>query len=191
MGAKTLKPWAAELQDEARDFVEFAQLSQRLESFDFYFTGSYALDLMAWPDVDVNVRFAGHHQSIFALGSEILKELSPSWFELRHAANEKDSPGIYFLGFEIRHHSILWNVDIWFLDDDRFMANQDWLRTTYEAMTPKRRDSIVAIKQSLLARGVYPTERSSMDVYTAVLDGGVHDVEEFNAWVEHSRAGIQ
>ena len=173
---------ATELHDEARNFVEYAQLGQRLESFDFYFTGSYALDAMAWPDVDINVRFAGHHEDIFALGSEILKALSPSWFELRHTANEPDSPGIYFLGFETRRHSILWNVDIWFLDDDRFAANRDWLQATSSAMTSKRRDSIVAIKQSLLTRGVYPTQRSSMEVYAAVLNGDVRDVEEFDAW---------
>ena len=173
---------ATELHDEAKDFVEFTQLNQRLESFEFYFTGSYALDAMAWPDVDINVRFAGHHEDVFALGSEILREVSPSWFELRQAANEKDSPGIYFLGFETRRQSILWNVDIWFLDDDRFVANQDWLRATCSAMTSELRDSIVAIKHSLLTRGVYPAERASMDVYAAVLGAGVRDVEEFDAW---------
>ena len=49
-------------------------------------------------------------------------------------------------------------------------------------MTPELRDGIVSIKHSLIAKGVYPAEVSSMDVYTAVLSGGIRDAESFEIW---------
>lgn len=43
-----------------------------------------------------------------------------------------------------------------------------------------QKDSIVRIKQELLARGLYSFEQyRSMDVYKAVLEAGVTDVEGF------------
>jgi hypothetical protein len=172
------------LQERASEFVESAQLEYRLAAFTYYFTGSFRLKTMAWPDIDLNVLYAPSRRAdILGLGAECLLQLAPSWFELRCTEKERDSPGHFFLGFEVHWRRMLWNVDMWFLSEAEYEANKRWLRNRSRQMDSARRQSIVALKRFLMERKAYPNGVPSIDVYKAVLDQGVAP-SSFGSWYE-------
>ena len=74
------------LRQEATAFLQ-SMILDRLSSFTYYITGSYALDVMAWPDIDINVLYDDRLEAdIYMLGSNLLESLNPSWLELRNAS---------------------------------------------------------------------------------------------------------
>ena len=129
----------ASLHEQAFEFLEFAQLQHRLSSFTYYFTGSFELQVMAWPDIDVNVLYAPSRRSdILSLGADCLRQLAPSWFELRCTEKERDSPGYFFLGFEVHWRNTLWNVDRWFLSKAEYVAGERWLSPHFSVCRGRR-----------------------------------------------------
>ncbi|MBN1424042.1 hypothetical protein JXA88_05745 [Candidatus Fermentibacteria bacterium] len=174
----------ATLEQRASEFLEFAQLRHRLSGFPYYATGSFRLQTMAWPDIDLNVLYAPLRRAeVLALGAECLRQLSPSWFELRCTEKEPDSPGHFFLGFEVHWKRMLWNVDIWFLSEAEYEAGRRWLRRTDRQIDPSRRQLIVDLKRFLMRRKVYPNGIPSIDVYRAILEQDV-DRSSFGTWFQ-------
>lgn len=172
------------LEQRAAGFVEHARLTQRLSGFAHYFTGSFRLQTMAWPDIDLYVLYVPSQRAdILALGADCLRELAPSWFELRCTEKEPKSPGHFFLGFEVFWKRALWNVDIWFLSEKEFEAGKRWLRRSEGKIDPARRQLIVDLKRFLMARNAYPYPKgfSSVDVNKAILEQGV-DRASFKDW---------
>jgi hypothetical protein len=101
------------LHEQASAHLELIQLGCRLAGFEHYLTGSYVLQAMAWPDIDVNVLYRpAERPAIYALGADCLRELSPKWFEFRCTEGELGSPGHFFLGFEVEWQGAVWNADL-------------------------------------------------------------------------------
>lgn len=182
------KDTCASLPSLASAFLASARLEARLSGFTHFVTGSYALGTMAWPDIDVNVLYEpAKREDIYALGAEYLAQLAPSWFELRCTEEEADSPGHFFLGFEVAWNGALWNVDIWFLSEPEYEAGARWLRETDAKLTPENRQTVIDLKCFLIARGAYPNGIPSIDVYNAVLDRHLQPAG-FEQWF-HERRG--
>lgn len=134
------------LREEATIFLQ-ERLLDHLSPFTYYITGSYALDVMAWPDIDLNVLYVDRLVSnIYSLGSNLLASLNPSWLELRNASAEPDTPGHFFLGFETTIGKNLWNVDIWFQSQRVYAENHSWLLTTKKEINKSQKSAIVHIK---------------------------------------------
>ena len=170
------------LQEQASKFLKYAQIERWLTDFSYYFTGSFELRTMAWPDIDVNVLYTpSRRPGIFAFGADCLRYLAPSWFELRCTENQYDSPGHFFLGFEVRWGNTLWNVDIWFLSKVEYEAGIRWLHRTFQQMDSVKRETIINLKRFLMERKVYPNGIPSIDLYKAVLEKHV-DPSTFESW---------
>ena len=74
----------------------------------------------------------------------------------------------------------LWNVDLWFFDKETIDNAEKYCDTIAENTSQKQKEIIVNIKEELISRGLYSFEQyNSMDVYKAVLENNVKNVEEF------------
>ncbi len=172
------------LRKEASHVLENTQLLKELEDFTYCIIGSYALDVMCWPDIDINILYRHEHlNKMYQLGAYALSSLHPIWCELRKTTDESQSPGHYFLGFESVISGTLWNFDLWFLTQREFLESQQWLEETHTRLTTPLRETIIQIKQDVINVGMYHHEEArSIDVYEAVLDHNIATIDDFKSW---------
>ena len=76
-----------------------------------------------------------------------------------------------------------WTLDLWFVDEPDRQPDLEHLRTLAPRLDDRSRALILGIKTELAARPDPPTGRiPSYQVYRAVLDHGIGDIAEFDAW---------
>ncbi len=148
-------------------------------------TGSYALQLMAWRDLDLYLEATGLGLAeFFALGGEIASALCPVRMSFRNERVAR-TPGLpegtywgVYLGDERQG---AWKIDLWAVEPEecrRLLRGQEELA---RRLTPEARRTILGIKAQVWAHPEYRRSFGSQDVYRAVLDHGVSDTEGF--WV--------
>ena len=139
--------------------------------------GSYRMNMMAWNDLDIDIEM--DLDKLYQLTGSILKIFHPSWYE---AKEERTSEGktVWFHGFETVVNGELWNVDLWFFDRETIQSAEQYCDDIARTASTAQKEQIVTIKQELIKRGLYSFEQfHSMDVYRAVLDGNVQNIDEF------------
>jgi hypothetical protein len=159
-------------------------------------TGSYALQLMVWRDLDIYLVSPGITVgAFFRLGHQVASLLEAPRM---HYRNERISAtpglprdGLYwgiYLGDE---RAGAWKIDLWALDEeehDRLHAHQDAIEERLDVETRYR---ILRIKSAAWTQPGYRQCYSSQDIYQAVLDHGVADENAFNAYLrEHKGYGL-
>ncbi|MDP9313258.1 MAG: nitrous oxide reductase accessory protein NosL [Chloroflexota bacterium] len=145
--------------------------------------GSYALDLMVWRDLDLQlVTDDLNLAQCFTLGGALASLLMPVRMHFRneHIARTPGLPQGYYWGLylgETAHGG--WKIDVWATDRDQYAAlcsAQDALRGT---LTPEMRRAILEIKAVVWNHPGYRQTFTSQDVYHAVVQHGVTTVDEF------------
>ena len=146
-----------------------------------YIVGSYAIDLMAWNDLDIYVSNESMStEKLYELTSFILNAFHPVWYE----ANKDviDGKTVWFHGFETEILGELCNVDIWFFDSDIITKASDFSKNIKQKLLvdPELKGVVINIKQSLIANEQYGFDKfSSIDVYTAVFEDNVRSYKGF------------
>ena len=142
--------------------------------------GSYKMDMMAWNDLDIDIENdAMSLDRLYQLSEYIIKTFKPSWYE---AKEEKTADGktVWFHGFETNIAGELWNVDLWFLDNEAIEAAEKYCDDIAEKTSDIQKKQIIKIKQELIERKLYSFDKfTSVDVYSAVIDNGVTSTAEF------------
>ena len=126
-------------------------------------------------------------------GFELMSEVArlPGVWKIRFTNQLEDDadPGLYW---QIRYRDQegeVWNVDSWLLGHDHPYAHwaERFADAMAKALTDDTRHAILEIKESLLAEeGI-----RGIDIYRAVLDGGVRSPSEFRSWAaEHTSSGM-
>lgn len=145
-----------------------------------HIVGSYQMDMMAWNDLDIDIENDGMSlPKLYRLTGQILEAFRPSWYE---AKEERTPEGktVWFHGFEAVVGGELWNVDLWFFDRETIAAAEQYCSRIAGAASAVQREQIVAIKRGLLKRELYAYDKfRSMDVYRAVLEEDVRNIDEF------------
>ncbi|MGO8957103.1 MAG: hypothetical protein ACLQFR_07025 [Streptosporangiaceae bacterium] len=152
--------------------------------------GSAALGLMAWRDLDVTVVCAAlDKRRVLAAASELGAHQGVTALQYRDETGrwnqepEKYPDGLY-LGLRYRPAALPeWRLDLWFVDDPARQPDLGHLRTLPERLTDDACVAILRIKTLWSARPQYGTSVRSWDIYTAVLDHGVRDADEFDRWL--------
>ncbi len=146
-----------------------------------YIVGSYAMDLMAWNDLDIYV--SNEYMSIeklYKLTSFILNTFHPVWYEAKKEVS--DGKTVWFHGFETELLGELCNVDIWFFDRATITKSLDFSENIKQKLlaNPELKEVVINIKQSLIANEQYGFDKfSSMDVYTAVFEDNIRSYKDF------------
>ena len=102
-----------------------------------------------------------------------------AWYEAKEEINEEGKL-VWFHGFETMITGELWNIDLWFLDKETIENAEKYCDDITQRASEIQKDRIVKIKEALISRELYSFEKyKSLDVYKAVLENDVVDVEEF------------
>jgi hypothetical protein len=159
-------------------------------------TGSYALRLMVWRDLDLYLVAPGITvDAFFRLGHRIAELLDAPRMHYRdeRIGRTPSLPrdGLYwgiYLGDE---RAGAWKIDLWTLDEvehGRLQASQDLIEARLDSEARRR---ILHIKSAVWMRPGYRFHYSSQDIYRAVLDHGVAGVEAFDDYLrEHKGYGL-
>jgi len=160
---------------------------------DVHVVGSYALGLMTWRDLDIHVvRDSLDITAFFDLGREVAVLLKPHRMHFRDESRAR-TPGLpdgYYWGVYLGdERSGAWKIDIWQTNRQAFEAVRRFSEDLSARLNDRNRAVILAIKAACWQHPQYRRGFTSADVYAAVLDRGVRDVQGF--WVDlHERKGI-
>ncbi len=145
-----------------------------------HIVGSYRMDMMAWNDLDIDIENdTMSKERLYELTQFILAAFMPTWYEAKEEINS-DGKTVWFHGFETMITGELWNVDLWFFDKPTIEKAEQYCDEITRKATPEQKQAILDIKTALIERGLYSFDQyTSMDVYTAVLDGGVMNINQF------------
>jgi len=145
--------------------------------------GSYSLHLMTWRDLDIHlVRDEVDLQAFFALGGELAELLKPHRMHFRDETLVGTAglpKGLYwgiYLGDE---KAGAWKIDVWAMDREDFESVRRFNDGIASRLTDETRAAILAVKSACWRHPQYRRGFTSADVYAAVLDRGVRDVDAF------------
>mgnify|MGYP003301844821 FL=1 len=146
-----------------------------------YIVGSYAMDLMAWNDLDIYVyNECMSTEKLYELTSFILNTFHPVWYEAKKEVS--DGKTVWFHGFETEILGELCNVDIWFFDKETITKASNFSKNIKQKLLvdPELKEVVINIKQSLIENEQYGFDKfSSMDVYKAVFEDNIRSYKEF------------
>ena len=150
--------------------------------------GSYRMDMMAWNDLDIDIENEGMSLAkLHRLTGDILEIFHPAWYEAKEEVTAEGKT-VWFHGFEAVVDGALWNVDLWFFDRETIAEAERYCSRIAGAASARQREQILAIKRGLLDRDLYAFDKfRSMDVYRAVLEERVGDIDEFLERYGHER----
>jgi hypothetical protein len=175
-------------QEQAHTVMDALQPLQRWDQFgEPKLCGAMSYGLLVAPDIDIEIYGALSVDAGFSLVSDWAGALAVDRVLFINAVNGPDAG----LGWEVRYHvdGMPWAVQMWLLPADYDgPRSADLVEPMRTALCSRTRSAILRIKESLVERGA---EYRSIDVYRAVLDDGVKDVEEYDRWCRsYSSTGL-
>ena len=155
--------------------------------------GSYALRLMAWRDLDVHlVQEPLDRSRFFELGGAIANLLMPHRMHYRDetVGGTAGLPcGLYWGVYLGDERAGAWKVDIWASTRAAFEPIRAHGNQIAARLSGPSREAILRIKSACWRHPEYRRRFSSSDIYSAVLDHGIHDVDEFWTFLQPRLAG--
>ena len=152
-------------------------------------TGSVALGLMVWRDIDVTtlcrkLEVATALEPLRALASH--RRVRQVQFRNDTGAWNVDPayPDGLYLGLDYRTAGgDDWKLDLWFILEGTTQFDLEHVVALPPRLTPETRLAILRIKDVWHRRPTYRAEVRSYDIYAAVLDHGVRTPEAFAAYL--------
>jgi len=153
-----------------------------------YPAGSYALRLMVWRDLDVYLVAPGITvDAFFRLGRRIAELLKAPRMHYRNerVGHTPDLPryGLYWGVYLGDERADAWKIDLWAMDEEEHSRLQAHLGAIEARLSSEARRRILRIKSAVWMLPSYRLRYSSQDIYQAVLDHGVADVDAFDAYL--------
>lgn len=146
--------------------------------------GSYRMDMMAWNDLDIDIENENMSlDKLYHLSQFIIDKFHPTWYEAKEEINSENKT-VWFQGFEAFIGNELWNVDLWFFDKDTIKSTEEYCNKIEAQVkeAPESKKQIIHLKKELIARKLYSFDQyTSIDVYNAVLNQHITDIENFLA----------
>ena len=181
---------ADEIKDNATQILCNLGLVDKIKKIGtLYYTGSYALDLMTWNDIDLQIVLPQGVNPMAALG-DLFKEVScnPDFLEAKivHFKNnyKRKMPRGVYLNIKIDSPSLggIWKIDVWVLDKEDFDKNISLLQELRSKMTPELREFILECKHAIMQGQDRMPQMSSHLLYQAILLEGMRDKKDLTAY---------
>jgi hypothetical protein len=153
-----------------------------------HLTGSYALKLMVWRDLDIYLVAEELPVSeFFRLGGQIADLLSPTKMSFRNervARTEGLPEGLYWGIYLGNERAGAWKIDLWAINPEQFIVLDEFYKEIERRLTASSRLKILQIKSQCWMKPGYRRTFSSRDIYDAVLAEGVDDLDAFDAYLQ-------
>jgi hypothetical protein len=149
-------------------------------------TGSYYLDVMMYPDIDLYISKVSVKE-LFAIGGQLAmcEMVYQVVFEKSRMAQ---LPGGLYLKPRIEYGEWgrPWKIDIWSLEDEVIDEKMDDILRFKQEMTAEVRERILRYKYSILTESRRTPMYSGYHICRAFIDEGLTDFEEVTEYlVEH------
>jgi hypothetical protein len=184
---------SAQIRSEADDILRSGLQTILGRHGEVHLVGSYALGLMTWRDLDIHVvREDLDVRAFFDLGAEIAAFLKPHRMHFRDesvVATPGLPRGFYWGVYLGDERNGAWKIDVWQTDRQEFESVRRFGEDLSARLNDANRAVILEIKAACWQHPQYRRGFTSVDVYTAVLDRAVRDLQGF--WADlRKRKGI-
>jgi len=154
-------------------------------------SGSYALDLMTWRDLDIYLEVENFaEKKFFELGGKICTAFDPVKMSFRNEliAKTKNLPtGLYWGIYLGNERAGAWKIDIWAVNTMECQRLIKYCTAIKQKLTSTTILQILDIKSQCWKDPEYRRSFNSMDIYNAVLEKNVTDIEGFKNYLENSK----
>jgi hypothetical protein len=175
---------AAKLREEADIVMEKVNLAGILRPYGkVSFVGSYLLDVMVYPDIDLYIPKISLEQ-IFEIGARFA--LSPLVTQVVfEKSNEPTLPGGLYVKPRIQYGDWgrPWKIDIWSLEEAVIAQKMEDMQRFKHKMTPHLREQIIRYKYSLMTPAHRTPIFSGYFTYRAFLDESLTDFEQVTRYL--------
>ena len=178
------------IKDEADVILYEKKIMKLLSAYGVpHITGSYALDLMTWRDLDIYLQTdTMNEEKFFRMGAELCKALSPLRMHFRNevlAKTDKLPDGFYWGIYMGNERKGDWKIDIWAVDTGECERLITYCNEIREQLDDRYTRSILSIKSQCWQDPEYRRIYSSSDIYDAVLKNRVRDMEGFWKYLDN------
>lgn len=182
------------LRQEASELLDKEGLLSMLNAFgSTQIIGSYTLDTMTWPDIDISMNLPDEQnvERFFELGKRIATK-----FEITKMSYSnhfiRNFPGFdhgLYWGIQLRYAEREWKVDLWGYGDTDYQKHIAESDALHQRLQQADRTAILRIKHVICQHPDYRGNvYNSMAIYQAVIEDKVESVDEFKAWLEKPHA---
>jgi hypothetical protein len=176
---------AKTIRSNAKKVLESKKIESMVQEIgELFYTGSYALDLMTWNDIDMQVVIKEGIEPIETFAN-LFKQIAktPGFIEaqmIHFQGNYKPKmPRGLYLGIKIDCPDLggIWKLDLWSLAKPDFEKNRSLIETLKARLGPHNRDLILELKHEMMSGSERVPQMGSHFLYQAILLEGIQDKE--------------
>ncbi len=190
MSDKEIVEYARQLRREATALLDKEGLLSMLKAVGTtQVIGSYALDTMTWPDIDISMNLpqAQNVELFFELAQRIATkfEITKMSYSNHYIRNFPGYDHGLYWGIQLRYAGTEWKVDLWGYNDTDYQRHIAEANELFRQLQQADRLAILRIKYVICQQPEYRGNvYNSMAIYRAVLEDKVESVDGFNAWLK-------
>ena len=153
-------------------------------------TGSYYLDLMIYPDIDLYLPPAKPRQ-LFQVAAHLVENFPVVKVNFLNGGPGPLKNSLYIKPvIGLGNWGRPWKIDIWATDQDFIDEKCAELRRYKAKLTPELRELILEYKFSILTKEGRTPMYSGIYIYQAVLDHGIHRFSDITAYLRENSIEI-
>jgi hypothetical protein len=152
--------------------------------------GSYISELMCWREIDVMVLVGADYSpaDVLQLISRLMQFPGVVGFDYRDERAGRSPTGQvrderYHVPFMIDRQLGMWRLDLTLWLHDLHQNITTWHQALRDKITDEQRAAVLRIKDVWCRLPIYPDQISGLEIYNAVLEGGVRTPEQFRSWL--------
>jgi hypothetical protein len=168
---------AERLRKEAEHVLKLISLHEILRSYGKVFlSGSYFLDVMVYPDVDLYITKVSLKQ-LFEIGAQFAANELVTQVVFERSDDPIRLPEGLYLKTRVKYGNWgrPWKIDLWSLSEEVIMQRMAEMQHFLAKMTPEMRQQIVQYKLSILTPLLRTPVYSGYYIYKAFIDEGLAD----------------
>jgi hypothetical protein len=152
-------------------------------------TGSYFLNVMVYPDLDMYLPRLSIEQ-LFAVGGQLAQ--ADGIVQVVFEQNDDMMPGGLYLKLRIanKEWSRPWKIDLWAIDSDLLEQKMTPMRHFMRCLTPELRLQIIRYKLSVLTPAGRTPMYSGYFIYKAFIDEGLSDFDQVTRYLVENRIQV-
>ncbi|OGH47816.1 MAG: hypothetical protein A3A51_03875 [Candidatus Levybacteria bacterium RIFCSPLOWO2_01_FULL_39_10] len=185
-----------ELQYEGQEVLGELKINEQFSKLGkIVIGGSLISGLMTWRDIDIGVEVENmpSKNDLSNLFTSLLsnsKILQLNYSDNTELINLHHPKGIYFGIKYQKEKEKIWKIDLWFISPEDNQQSIEDLKWLQQKITQETKMIILSIKNEIDTDPRYKKSIFSIDIYKAVIENGVKDLEAFKKYLKGTGRSI-